>query len=116
MTDRPALSRWIRAAEIFDQASAFSPDERPAFLAAACGGDEALLGEVQSLLAFDHGDGAALDAGIRGAVSAVASSVASAAPGIERLGPYVLRDEIGRGGMGAVFLAERADDFSQRVA
>lgn len=39
------------------------------------------------------------------------------APVPERIGAYVIKDEIGRGGMGAVYLAERdSGDFDHRVA
>ena len=35
---------------------------------------------------------------------------------LERIGPYRLISEIGHGGMGTVYLAERDGDFQQRVA
>lgn len=39
------------------------------------------------------------------------------APAPERIGAYAIKDEIGRGGMGAVYLAERdTGDFEHRVA
>ena len=35
---------------------------------------------------------------------------------ISRIGPYRLMHELGQGGMGVVYLAERDDQFHQRVA
>jgi eukaryotic-like serine/threonine-protein kinase len=105
---------------LFERALELAPGERSAFLAEACGGDEALRREVEELLAaadepdprFDRpGWVAALDLADLGDAPA-----AGAAPG-DRAGAYRLVREIGRGGMAVVFLAERADgQFAQQVA
>jgi hypothetical protein len=52
MNDNPQLR------EILDQASELSPDKRPAFLTEACGGNEQLRAEIESLLRAldDSGD------------------------------------------------------------
>ena len=51
-------NRWESAFAIFDAALARPTSERPAFLDAACGDDQSLRGEVESLLAAheDAGD------------------------------------------------------------
>jgi serine/threonine-protein kinase len=45
--------RWQQIDELFHAASSRAPDERAAFLAEACGADESLRREVESLLAAD---------------------------------------------------------------
>src|SRR5579864_2945129 len=76
--------------------------------------DEEIRQEVEALLAFDSGANSFLDLNVRVAAS-------RALPQLEgkgwRAGPYRLLDVIGRGGMGAVYLAERADgEVTQRLA
>lgn len=44
--------RWQRIEEIFHQSTELLPEERTAFVVAACAGDESLAQEVISLLAF----------------------------------------------------------------
>ncbi len=44
-------ARWRRLSEIFDQALERPPDQRAAFLAEACEGDEELRQELEALLA-----------------------------------------------------------------
>ena len=43
--------RWQQVKEIFQSALDRAPGERSAFLTSACGGDEALRKEVESLIA-----------------------------------------------------------------
>ncbi|HMB90931.1 MAG TPA: tetratricopeptide repeat protein [Rhodothermales bacterium] len=92
-----------------DQPSA----ERAAFLDDACGEDADLHEEVASLLAADAHGNSMLEqplADVRGLMSK-----ASDEP--RRVGPYRIVEEIGRGGMGAVYLAARDDgQFEQQVA
>src|SRR4029078_12134831 len=79
--------------------------------------DPALGAEVLDLLRVYQSDGV-LDA----PAARVAASVIEAAPPLggpvpERIGPFRVMHEIGRGGMGRVFLGERNDgQFEHRVA
>jgi hypothetical protein len=48
--------QWERVGQIFDAAAALQPDERPSFLDQACGQDETLRHEVESLLSLEGED------------------------------------------------------------
>jgi tetratricopeptide (TPR) repeat protein len=114
-----APDRWRRVEEIVAGALDRAAGDRQPFVAGACGTDAALRAEVESLLAEADAAGG----------PPIAAVVADAAarflhPGEDpdlregdRIGPYRIVREIGRGGMGTVFLAERDDDqFHKRVA
>jgi tetratricopeptide (TPR) repeat protein/predicted Ser/Thr protein kinase len=76
--------------------------------------DEETRREVEALLAFDSGASEFLQQDIRVAVSRALPQIEASG---SRCGPYRLLVVIGRGGMGAVYLAERADgEVNQRVA
>jgi serine/threonine protein kinase len=101
----PDLFRRSRA--VFDEAVELPRAERDAYLRRACGDDEALREEVDALLS--ESESVPLESGVGEAVRAL-----DAIPAGTRVGPYELVEEIGRGGMGTVHLARRADGAFER--
>lgn len=94
---------------LFDEAIELPPEQRSGFLEKACGSDLELRQELDALLAADA-DAAHETAWQHSALRSYAmdeSSNESAAGRI--IGSYRLVEMIGRGGMGAVYRAERID-------
>jgi serine/threonine protein kinase len=111
--------RWQRIEEVFLEAAELPAAEAFAFLDRACAGDAELRQEVQALLQSDLDAHQGLSAAVESAaarIQAVLNSSSSSYIGWH-VGPYQLVREIGRGGMGAVYQAVRADDqFLRSVA
>jgi len=107
--------RWQRIESLFQSALDCAPDQRSALLTSACGDDEELRHEVESLLALNEESGftdsSAFEEGIRSLERRSGRMKEERTIGVYR----VLR-EIGRGGMGTVYLAARADDEFQKLA
>ena len=105
---------WERVQELFLAAADLAESEQPAWLDDACMGDAGLREEVESLLRADRASAVSLSTAIETAAGALLEE-----PPIVglRLGAYRVIREIGRGGIGAVYLAERDDDqFHKEVA
>ncbi|MGC2235030.1 MAG: protein kinase [Pyrinomonadaceae bacterium] len=107
--------KWKQVKDVLEKAIEVAPALRSDFLEKACGGNGDLRCEVEALLDFDNTNAGILE---ENAFSAVLHNGEGAKTFIGRhIGNYKIVGELGAGGMGAVFLAERADGaFSQRVA
>lgn len=102
MNALPPTSR--RALEIFEAALDCDEAERAAYVESACAGDADMQRRVEALLRAHARSTGFLE-----------PPPAAAPP--KSIGPYHLLHELGSGGMGSVFLAERSDGaFEQRVA
>jgi tetratricopeptide (TPR) repeat protein len=100
--------------KLFDQAVSLAGTEREEFIARHCP-DPELRRELEMLLASDQGAGTFLQGAVMDAASSVLQDLAFS-PG-QRIGRYRVLSMIGHGGMGLVYLAERADGkLEQRVA
>src|SRR5579884_1088739 len=98
--------RWERIQQVFLQAVEFPENsERVSFLDRVCYGDLDLRLEVDALLASDTGAQQRIECAIEGATAAVFDDNLDG----QLLGAYRVSREIGRGGMGSVYLGQRAD-------
>ena len=108
--------RWQRLEEIVKAALEREGSARAEYLRQSCGDDEELRVEAESLLAFEPQAESAI-AGAVGGAAVLFHAVNSGLAEGERLGVYRIVREIGRGGMGTVYLADRDDDqFQKQVA
>jgi serine/threonine protein kinase/tetratricopeptide (TPR) repeat protein len=120
-----------KAKTIFLQAVEIaSPDQRQAFVAAACENDEALRREVEDLLRHQGELGSFLEspaAELRAPIQpgspepqrvegmVTIDEAIAERPGMV-IGPYKLLQQIGEGGMGTVFMAEQTQPVQRKVA
>jgi serine/threonine-protein kinase len=101
-----ASERWDQVESLLHAALSQPVAERADFLRDACGGDEALQREVESLL----GRESEADDFLESPLAALAADLTSSAaqPALvrgQRLGPYVIAERLGAGGMGEVYRA-----------
>lgn len=105
--------RWKEVEAVFEQALELPAAERPAFLE-SWDADEELRREVESLLDSHRQAGEFIDKRSLFFESDAREEIEEATGPGELIGPYRVLREIGRGGMGAVYLAERADEQYQK--
>ncbi|HEX8283788.1 MAG TPA: protein kinase [Pyrinomonadaceae bacterium] len=97
---------WERIESLFHEARALAPEARAVYLDGACSGDAALRAEVESLLAACKGrehfmEEPAFDLGLKVLAASPPDPLAG-----RLIGPYKILKQLGRGGMGEVYLAE----------
>jgi len=105
---------WERVQSLFLEALDLPPEERASFLEATCAGDAELRREVESLIAHDGDPELHISEALQDTAQSFFESENVAGT---RFGVWRVLREIGRGGMGTVYLASRDDDqFQKKVA
>src|SRR5947207_1937737 len=109
--------RWKEIEAVFEKALELSTNARTAFLEKSCDGDEELRREVESLLESHASAGSFIDERTLFISNEELKDDDGIVPPGQLIGPYRITREIGRGGMGTVYLAERADQqYEKQVA
>ena len=102
--------------QILGEAIEREPESRDDWVDTVCAGDEVLRAEVARLLARQKPAAQFLEESLLAAAAGKQDPNGRSMIG-QRVGLYKIISEIGRGGMGAVYLAERDDQqFTKRVA
>ncbi len=108
-------TRWERIQTLFHDAAELPAPDRLAFLKSTCSDDQSLIADVLALLEEDSRGGSLLERGVAQVAYQMVGDAVHASIRSGQFGPYRIKEMLGEGGMGAVYLAER-DDLGNLVA
>src|SRR5215208_6422021 len=99
-------NHWQQIKAIFYSAQGYAPADRASFLKSACGDDEAMRQEVESLLAADETNDDFLGTPAYELMAGVLANEKMEFVAGQEVGPYTILSSLGTGGMGQVYLAQ----------
>src|SRR5215208_5106329 len=99
-------NHWQQIKAIFSSAQECAPADRASFLDRACGDDEAMRQEVESLLAADETNQDFLGTPAYELMAGVLADEKTKFVAGQEVGPYTILSSLGTGGMGQVYLAQ----------
>jgi predicted Ser/Thr protein kinase len=106
MKTRLTPEAWNDVRAIVEAALLRDPEERGSFLDKACERKPELRAQVAALLSTWNDDSERFEETPPAFDHSAASEAGESAPSGRMIGPYIVRDELGRGGMGIVYLAD----------
>jgi len=102
-------TRWERIQSLFHQVADLPEPEQRTFLKSACGDDQELVAEVLALVEEDARGTSLLDHDLAHIAHQVLDEAVPTSLPFREFGPYRIKQALGEGGMGVVYLAERVD-------